>query len=562
LFSNYVEARTVVPPAGAFNADSTHNGGYGDKVGTGQMSCYPVAAISADGIGLAWGVDMGIPLVYRLAYDPIAGMIAEYDFATAKGTKKFPNRAFFKMHLFECDPVWHLRAALEKYYTMQLEYFQKRVTQEGIWLPFAPLCEIRGWEDFGFAFHETNVHSIDSGLHPPVTTISAGKIANVLTFQYTEPWEEEIPLQHHDPTYEEIAGGGVIPPEHAGYFGTSTALDKANKWIVRKLETPWFSSGWALSVNTNTDPDIMGFNRYDYVSRREIQPALAMDVDGIYFDCLEWHWQYDMNYNAAHFEYTDYPLTFSSSLDMPRPVIWSYASDYEFVKNIADQMHAQGKYVMGNSFCWIPFAAGLLDVFGSELSLYVPGDMALARLKYARSMAHDKPVVFLLNEGLDDALFTRPPYAGYTSYFDRMLLYGFFPSFFSVNATSNIYWADSSRYDQGRPFFRKYIPLIRAISKAGWQPVTFARLHPSTLSIERFGPDGSKTHYFTVYNPTAQQVRAVISIDARALNLTEHVQIAELLEGAQTECTKRGDTVEVVLTVGGNAARLIKVTTE
>ena len=47
-----------------------NNGGYGDKVGNGQMSFYPLAAVSSDKVGFGWGVDMGIPVVFRLAYEP------------------------------------------------------------------------------------------------------------------------------------------------------------------------------------------------------------------------------------------------------------------------------------------------------------------------------------------------------------------------------------------------------------------------------------------------------------------------------------------------------------
>ena len=132
---NYVEACTVVPPAGAFNTDEKHNGGYGDKVGSGGMSFYPLASLSADGHGLGWGVDMGIPVVYRLSYEPSRGMVAEFDLALSGETTKFPGRAFFKLHLFEFNHEWHLRGALEKYYQLQAEYFKKRVPQEGIWLP-------------------------------------------------------------------------------------------------------------------------------------------------------------------------------------------------------------------------------------------------------------------------------------------------------------------------------------------------------------------------------------------------------------------------------------------
>jgi hypothetical protein len=560
LASNYVDASTVIPPAGAFNSDEDHNGGYGDKVGTGQMSFYPLASITAGDIGLAWGVDMGIPIVFRLAYDASSGMIAEYDVAMVKETKQFPGRAYFKLHLFEFDPVWNMRAALEKYYTIQPEYFKKRVPQEGIWLPFAPLLEIRDWQDFGFAFHETNFHSKDRGLKTPLSAIEAGKVANVLTFQYTEPWEEEIPIGKLNLTYEQISGKETLPEEHAEYLRTSAALDKENKLIARKLETPWFSSGWALSINTNTDPDIKGFNRYDYVCKREIRPAVAMNVDGIYFDCLEWHWHYDLNYNRSHFEYTDYPLTFSSSLEVPRPAIWCYSSDYKFVSKVADEMHRAGKYVMGNSFCWIPFAAGALDVFGSELSWYIPADMKMARFQFARALARQKPVVFLLNEGMDDTVFAQPPYGGYRTYFEKMLFYGFFPSFFSVNATSHIYWADSAKYSQGRPFFKKYIPLIKIISEAGWQPVTFARLSNPGVRIERFGAAGDNSIYFTLYNPNAEYAHTVVTVDAQALKLTGVLSIEELIDGQKPEYERSGAILKVPLNVKGAGARLIKIT--
>ena len=258
--------------------------------------------------------------------------------------------------------------------------------------------------------------------------------------------------------YDNVTAKETITGERAEFIQVSAARDKEDKLIARKLETPWFQTGWAVSINTNPDPDLKGFNRYDAVCKREIYPALAMDVDGIYFDCLEWHWQYDLNYNRAHFPYTDYPLTFSTSLDQPRPVIWSYASQYEFIDKIAGEMHQQGKFVMGNTFCWIPFAAGILDVLGTEVSWYIEADTKETRLQYLRAMANQKPVVFLLNEGLDDTVFTHYPHAGYGRYFDRMLSYGFFPSFFSTDASNNIYWADSSKYNQGRPYFARIHP--------------------------------------------------------------------------------------------------------
>jgi hypothetical protein len=560
MLSNYVDARTVLPPAGAFNVTETQNGGYGDRVGTGLMSFYPLACISADSVGLGWGVDMGIPVVFRLSYEPLSGMVAEFDLALSKETVKFPGRAYFKLHLFQFNHDWHLRGAFEKYYQLQTEYFKKRVPQEGIWLPFAPLFEIQGWKDFGFGVHETSFSSRDRGLDPVRSAIEAGKSGGVLTFQYTEPWEEEVPIRNLGATYEQVTSTEAITSERAEYIHTSAALDKENKYIARKLETPWLPTGWAVSINTNPDPDIKGFNRYDEVCRREIYPALAMNVDGVYFDCIEWHWQYDMNYNRNHFQYADYPLTFSSSLDLPRPVIWNYASEYEFINKVASEMHQQGKYVMGNTFYWIPFAAGILDVFGSELNWYINDDTKMSRLQFIRAMAYQKPAVFLLNEGLDDTVFTQLPYAGYKRYFERMLFYGFFPSFFSVDASHDIYWADSAKYNRGRAYFKKYVPILQAISEAGWQPVTSAKLSSKQLKIERFGGIMDSVIYFTVYNPNATLTQTTVLVDAEELALTGTPNIEEMIDGTRLMCAWHGKRIEIPVTVHENSARVLKVT--
>ena len=557
--ANFVDAKTVPPPAGAFNTDAFHNGGYGDNVGEGRMSFFPVAAIASGDRGLAWGIDMGVPLVYRLSYDPAAGMTSEFDMAVVPETTQFPGRAYFKLLFFECDAAWGLRSALQRYYALQAEYFRKRIVHEGTWLPFAPLYEIKGWEDFGFAFHETNSRSKDRAFHPSIASIEAGRRAHVLTFQYTEPWEEEIPIPNRKLSYGDVTGKGIITSRHDAYMKTSAALDKAGRLIARKLETPWFRTGWAVSINTNPDPDIAGFSRYRYERRNEVDPALTMDADGIYFDCLEWHWQYDLNYNRAHFPAADYPLTFSTSLPHPRPAIWGYAPDYEFVRRIADEMHRQGKFVMGNSFTWIPYSAGLLDVFGSELSLYVPADTRMERLQFARAMAFQKPVVFLMNEGLDDSLFTAPPYSGYRMYFDRMLLYGFFPSFFSTNAVSNNYWSDSTRYGTGRPFFLKYIPLIRSMARAGWQPVTLARLSNRTMRVERFGEAGDSTLYFAVYNPSTAAGETRLCIDAAATGIGPSPLIEELIDGSRPVDSMNGGSFELTLRLEARSANLIRI---
>ena len=199
-----VSISTVLPPAGAFDGKDLADGGYGDPVGQGTMSFYPLCAVSIDDKGIALGIDMTIPVIYRLGADNQKGVYAEFDLATSPLTLKFPNRAFFKLCQFDFDPVWGMRAALKQYYSIYPETFKKRVVNEGIWLPFTSLRSIPGWEDFGFAFHETSWGSSDKKNGGKVPNILSDKGTGVLSFQYTEPWDIQLPIKTKNILYDTL----------------------------------------------------------------------------------------------------------------------------------------------------------------------------------------------------------------------------------------------------------------------------------------------------------------------------------------------------------------------
>ena len=282
-----------------------------------------------------------------------------------------------------------------------------------------------------------------------------------------------------------------------------------------------------MSITTNSDPDLEGVNRYQYVKQTEITSAIKMNVDGIYFDSMEWNWHHDLNYRSEHFKYTDYPLSFSKNV--VRPAIWNFTSEFEFMKKIADDMHSQGKLVMGNGHGWNPFAASNLDLFGAELSWYSTGDHSAEALDFKRAISFQKPIVFLLNEGLNDKAFTNFPFKGYEVYFEKLLAYGFFPSFFSTDASSDPYWMDADKVENGRPFFKKYIPIIKQISGAGWEPVTNAVSNIKSVRIERFGERGEL--YFTVRNNGNKDTSCAIIIDLKSLEILGDFKALELVSG-------------------------------
>ncbi len=544
IYCDTIPARTVLPPDGAFNGKDLTDGGYGNPVGRGTISYYPLCATGIDEAGQALGVDMELPLIYRLSASVSEGLVAEFDLATSPLTTKFPGRAFFSLCRFDFDQIWGMRAALKKYYSIYPESFKKRVVTEGIWLPFTPLRSIPRWEDFGFAFHETSWGSSDdlNGVKTP--TILSDKGTGVLSFQYTEPWDLQLPVRIKTLGYNEIISGGTFSRENRFFLDVSATYDRKGNWQMRRLETPWFKSGWAVSITTNCDPDLPGFNKYRYVMKDEIEPALRMNVDGIYFDSMEWNWHHDLNYREDHFASADYPLTFSAADG--RPVIWNFSSEFKFMKRIADDMHSQGKLAMGNGHALNPFAAANLDLFGAELSWYSSDDHNATALDFKRAISFQKPIVFLLNEGLNDKAFTEAPYSGYEIYFEKMLAYGFFPSFFSVDASTDPYWLDKKKIENGRPFFRKYIPLIRTIAAAGWEPVTYAKTNTDEVRIERFGQNAEL--YFTLRNNGSKYASCTIDLETSSLGLQKGYNVAELVENMPVR--SKGNSIFIDIPAG------------
>ena len=550
-YTDTIGVSTVMPPAGAFNGNDLSEGGYGDPVGMGTMSYYPLCAVSIGGQGKALGIDMSIPVVYRLGADNKKGLVAEFDIATSPMTIKFPNRAFFKLCQFDFDPEWGMREALTQYYSIYKEVFRKRVTDEGIWLPFTPLRSIPGWDEFGIAFHETSWGSSDQKDGIKLPNISSDKETGVMSFQYTEPWDIQLPISTKNMPYDTVVSDKRISKNHMAYLNSSATEDKNGLWQARRLETPWFKTGWAVSITTNCDPDVAGFNRYQYVRDHEVNPALKLNADGIYFDSMEWNWHHDLNYREEHFAFTDYPLTFSGPV--ARPAIWNFTSEFEFMKKIADEMHSQGKLAMGNGHGWNPFAAANLDLFGAELSWYSSDAHNVEALDFKRIISYQKPIVFLLNEGLNDKAFTEAPYSGYEIYFEKMLAYGFFPSFFSVDASNDPYWKDLKKIENGRPFFKKYIPVIKEVAGAGWEPVTYASGNSGDIRIERFG--NKDTFYFTVRNNGNEDVACSVSVNLQKLGKSGKFSGTELIEGKQVKI--KGN--QLTLNVPAGRTRVIKI---
>ena len=224
----------------------------------------------------------------------------------------------------------------------------------------------------------------------------------------------------------------------------------------------------------------------EVVRQRRYGAQAKAQLGGEYLDSLEGYVTADLNFNRKHFRYTTVPLTFSS--DTKQPALFKGLAAFEFTRWMSDDVHRLRKLMFANAVPYrFTFLCPWLDVMGTETNWLDHGEYqpaSDAQMSLWRTMSGQKPYLLLMNT--DFNAFTPDLVE---KYFQRSLFYGIFPSMFSHNAADNPYWQNPSWYDRDRPLFKKYIPLIKQVAEAGWQPVTEARWSAPTI----LWPQGSPT---------------------------------------------------------------------
>ena len=158
----------------------------------GRLSTYPLGALAQAGdmVGLALAIDMAYPAFYRIGYNAGTGEFwIDYDL----GLTPEKPQARLRFCRFDFAPDCGFRAALHAYYRLFPEAFHRRIDKQGLWMPFAKISQIKGWEDFGFQFKEGNDETAWDDSH------------GIFTFHYTEPLTWWMPMPATMPRTMEAA---------------------------------------------------------------------------------------------------------------------------------------------------------------------------------------------------------------------------------------------------------------------------------------------------------------------------------------------------------------------
>ena len=466
----------------------------------GRVSRYPLAAVAGQDSGMGLGIDMAYPAVFRVGYNSGTGeLFLAYDL----GLTPEKPAAELRLCRFQFEPEWGFRSALATYYRAFPEAFRCRTPEQGIWMPFAKISDVEGWEDFGFKFKEGNNETGWDDEH------------DITTFRYTEPmtwWMRmatELPRTYEAALAEteRLAANG---DKRALSFQTSGFHDASGRPVARLLDTPWCNGAvWSMNGMPGIEGKVTDFDLKWNADLREklYGPNAKGNLDGEYIDSSEGYVTAELDFRRDHFAAAETPLTFSSGDH--KPAIFRGLVTYEYIRAIAADVHKMDRLMMANStpirLCWL---APLLEVMGTETDWHRGGKwqpMSDADMLYRRAMCKGKPYCFLMNthfEEFSHELVER--------YMKRALAYGMFPGFFSHNASQGHYFTRPELYNRDRPLFRKYVPLCKLVAEAGWEPVTLANSSDEKVHVERFGD-----RYLTVFNDSAEERTVTVEIDAR-----------------------------------------------
>ncbi len=285
---------------------------------------------------------------------------------------------------------------------------------------------------------------------------------------------------------------------------------------------------------------------------KHLLPPTGPRLDGIYIDSMP-NWGEVRNWRREHWRTVATPLTFDP--DTRQPVLLQMLSTWQFSKWVADDVHARGGVMHGNGGALWPYFPALLDVTGQETG----GILTAETMAMARTLLRDKPYSPLLN-----TRFSQLPPDYHVSYFHRSALWCIFPSYFNGDYFENGKWVIGRFFDKPeiyepvRPLYKQFIPILRRMYAAGWQPVTVARAEPASLRVERYGGGQGREALLALYNPGKEPVTATLTVPLKQLGL-QATGATGLVSATELPATAQGDTLTIKVPLAADRCEVVQL---
>jgi len=452
------------------------------RAGTGRLSRYPFAAVGTNAGGLAIGIDPMSPAFFRVGYNAATReLFVAYDLGLAP---EKPS-ATVRFCIFAFEPTWGFRSALARFYELFPHCFRRRVSEQGLWMPFARISKVRGWQDFGFRFKEGTNETAWDDAH------------DILTFRYTEPmtWWMRMPAGTPRTLQAALAQARAMAAKgdrRAKALLTSGYHDETGNFFAHILDRPWCDGAvWSI----NSMPAIPG-EATDFKNKwnEKLEDALygpGRRIRGLQRGLRHPRARLPPRPLPRRPDPVDLRPRQPPPRNLPRPhrlrVCPGHRARHPRQGQAHDGQRHPGPPLLARTHARRPRQRPMSD----------------GELLYRRSLCRAKPYCFLMNTRFEDF---GPELV--EKYMKRALAYGMFPGFFSPNASQGHYFTRPELYERDRPLFRKYLPLCKRVAEAGWEPITLAHSDDPRVHLERFG-----TRYLTVFNDSPEPRAATIALD-------------------------------------------------
>lgn len=474
------------------------------------------SSVSGPGGGLSLAVPAGSPSDCEFGWSPQMGYYVRYRFGLspdASGDLK--SRAPFAFTIRRIDPQWGLRDAARRYQEANPQAFEKRVEREGLWMFGNPRFDLPDPENY--AFHEGGPDGWEYD-----------EEHGIYTCPYIIPGQREITRLEELPRSPAEAlrlfeKWSAEPDERRAGRGwgnkdiiENSMLHDANgdpHVVIR--DTDWGGKSITFPLNANPwlfegeEKETVGRTLLDFVAAQQDEiPAL----DGTYVDSLGAWGNFD-NFRREHFSAERVPLSYDNLTG--RPIIPNRFTLLEFLYELGDLLHERGKLLFANGVH--PnrrFHAMNLDILGVE---------GHGRLDQKRTMAGSKPFLLLIYRIENDP-------AEMERWFNRCTAWGIWPSFGNMAVFNT-----PEKYAPVLALNNRYVPALRTITAAGWQPVTHATA-PEGVIMERWGTGADAAFYLTLFSEDA--TKATVAIDTAALGIGGELLVRDLLSDEQFTCSR------------------------
>jgi hypothetical protein len=275
------------------------------------------------------------------------------------------------------------------------------------------------------------------------------------------------------------------------------------------------------------EPNWAGVLTRQYTNAADWARKAGVETPGVEFDNIVATSIMPLDFRRDHWELARYPLVVCK--DPPQPAQAKILQLCEFFQKFREEVLRRGAFLIAN----IRIDPFIMSQYIDFMAHEGYNREVVERL---RLLAGPKPASYIpVGERL-----TREA-------FNNCLSYGVGPG---LGQTS----------DELRALHREFMPLIVTLSRAGWQPIPYARHSADGAVVERFGEFEAGNLSFTVRHPSEDVPDGVLRVDMRGAGIPERdVMVIDMRRNEEVEAKWEPPRLIVPLPTQAGRTEVIRV---